>query len=217
MTELDVESVTKRALVHDIAKPFEIMRKKRLSGPTLPAAYIPSAYEQLAPLLVELGFDRALSEYIAFAGQETGHSSLSKFITVKNRKVKLASGMFEAKIVHLIDDMTFTSIPKPGERPITAFLEPWPRMLAAGFPVQYPWLWTKGLALGKDKSISECATNAVPDDAMLIGHYADLQVFVSEAICKEFAKLLGLSREPVKQILSLLNRAALSNDLYTLQ
>lgn len=82
--------------------------------------------------------------------------------------------------------MTFTSNPKDGSRPITAFQICWERMLASQFIEKYFFLWTEGLIHdGKGSITSVRDLNQIPEGQSLIGDYAQLQVLVANSISRE--------------------------------
>jgi hypothetical protein len=188
----DASQIVQRALVHDINKPYEIMRKNYKSSGVVDAeVYSQSAYQQLEPLLKASGISNQIAQYLVNAGTETGHNSLRTFIDLQeDNTYKLKPGMLAEKIVHLADDMTWTSNPTAG-RPVTLFLKAWDRMLAAGFIEKYPWLWHKGLAVDAEKSITEVAdVQLAPQDHSILGSYAHLQVNVAFMIARELQVLI---------------------------
>ncbi|MCI5064412.1 hypothetical protein MRY87_01660 [bacterium] len=207
--ELDL--IVERALVHDITKPYEIMRRNAKNAGLVTEVYSTSAYQQLQPLLEQIGISSELAEYLVDAGSETGHNSLKDFLAVEDGAVTgLISGHLPEKIVHLADDMTYTSTPMfRGEKVVTVFLPPWERMLAARFMEKYPsWMWTEGLAITPGGTIVQVPdVHAPPSDVTVIGHYAALQVEVSGAISHEFQLMLDpkSTQEPEQFIKDLIN------------
>jgi len=203
--------IVERGLVHDVSKPFEVMRRDaRRSGLIGDDAYSISAYEKLRPLLVENGFRPDTAAYIAGAGSETGHNSLKDFVLAgPEGTIRLIEGAIPEKIVHLADDMTFTSMPlKEGEEPVTMFLTPWERMLASRFIEKYPWLWKEGLGRLEDGALAPIkdVNNPAPG-VLVLGDYASLQVQVAAAICRELQLYLapGSGEEPERFIKRLIS------------
>ncbi len=192
ITEEDAHWITERALVHDLNKPFEIMRRNAQKVGLAEDVYSVSAYEKLKPLLDEAGIPPELSEYLIKAGAETGHNSLKTFIIAGPDGFEgLVRGMVSEKIVHLADDMTFTSNPKDGQRPITVFLTCWERMLASQFIEKYPSLWNEGLVASDDGSITGVRDlKQIPEGHKVIGDYAELQVRVANTIARELQLLV---------------------------
>lgn len=193
MRDEDARGIAERALVHDLNKPFEIMRRDAQKVGLAEDVYSVSAYAKLEPLLKQAGISSELSEYIVKAGTETGHNSLSTFIVAgPNGYEGLKSGMLAEKIVHLADDMTFTNNPKEGQRPITAFMTCWERMLMLQFVEKYPFLWTEGLVLTAEGMITAVKDlTRIPEGHLSIGNYASLQVRVANSIAKELQILLN--------------------------
>ncbi len=192
----DADYVIERALVHDLNKPYEIIRRKAKGMDVPEEVYSASAYDKLEPLLLELGVSEEMVSYLVHAGKETGHNSLKDFLALGEGGVTgITRDMIAEKIVHLADDMTFTSTPqKEGQEPVTAFLTPKDRMYASGFIEKYLWMWKEGL--GVDDSGTICVVDDVrlPNEGItVLGHYANLQVQVSHAIAREFQLYLDPS------------------------
>lgn len=189
--------ICERALVHDLNKPFEIMRKWASKAGLADDVYSVSAYEKLRPLLIEAGVSEALTEYLVRAGSETGHNSLKDFIIIGPDGYQgLVAGKVAEKIVHLADDMTFTNNPKEGQASITCFLTPWERMLASQFIEKYPFLWEEGLALdGEGSIVAVSNVNSLQEGQRLIGNYAQLQVQVANSIARELQLFIDPSSQ----------------------
>ncbi|MCB0334261.1 MAG: hypothetical protein KDD55_12220 [Bdellovibrionales bacterium] len=192
----DADYVIERALVHDLNKPYEIMRRKAM-GPDVPKeVYSESAYEKLEPLLLEMGISEEMVAYLVTAGKETGHNSLKDFIALGEGGVTgIVEGRIAEKVVHLADDMTFTSTPtKEGQEPVTAFLTPKERIYASGFIEKYLWMWKEGLGVDESGTICEVADVNSPEDGITpLGNYANLQVQVAQAIARELMLNLGVT------------------------
>jgi hypothetical protein len=192
LTEDDARLITERALVHDLNKPFEIMRRNAQKNGFTEDVYSISAYEKLQPLLIETGIEASLSEYLVNAGAETGHNSLRMFIKAgPNGYDGLAQGMIAEKIVHLADDMTFTNHPKEGQSAVTVYMTCDERMIASHFHEKYPFLWSEGLVARQGGEILPVKDLSTIDEGLkVIGSYADLQVKVANAIARELQLLL---------------------------
>lgn len=183
----EVRGITERALVHDLNKPFEIMRREAKKAQLLDEVYSVSAYEELKPLLTKAGISEEVSEYLVQAGSETGHNSLRAFIVAGPNGIEgLVSGMLAEKIVHLSDDMTFTSRPADGHHPVSVFLTCRDRMLESRSAEIYPSLCTRGLGVDSVGSIVPILDlNEVKDGHSVLGTYAELQPLVANLIARE--------------------------------
>lgn len=183
--------VTSRALVHDANKRIEIMRRNAVREGAIDDAYSPRAYETIKPILQAQGIDQELVDYMAGSGKETGHLSIRDFLALPDGIPSLVPDRFAEKIIHLADDMTSTSIPLPGERPLTVYLTPWERMVASDFPNRYPFLWKEGLAFDTQGVVA-----VVPDIAQAepnlsyVRSYAYWQPWVSNEICQEIQSIV---------------------------
>jgi hypothetical protein len=193
LTKNEATASVERGLTHDVNKPYEIMRRNYMKAlGNVAAAYTPSAYETIRPQLEAQGISSELIEYIALAGKETGHGSLSNFLTPTDGIPSLASGNWMEKIIHLADDMTSTSIPEEGEKPKTLFLTPWERMITSDFSQRYGWMWKEGLGydekVGKFVAVKDFEN---PEEGIIHArHYAFWQAFVSRGIAREIQQLL---------------------------
>lgn len=185
------ELATSRALVHDSNKRIEIMRRNAVREGVIDDAYSPKAYDTIRLVLQSQRIDQELVAYIAGAGKETGYLSIRDFLILSEGRPSLIPDRFLEKIIHLADDMTSTSTPLPGERPLTVYLTPWERMVASDFPNRYPFLWREGLAFDTQGAIT-----VVPDIAQAesnlsyVRSYAYWQPYVSNEICREIQSIV---------------------------
>ena len=186
-----LDLIIQRSLVHDLSKPYEIMRRKACEAGLTSDVYSVAAYEKLAPLLEELGVPKSLAEYLTNAGSETGHNSLAGFLRCDKKEITgLVADRLPDKVIHLADDMTWTGNPRTG-RPTSAFFTCWERMLVSGFPEKYPFLWKEGLVLTASGEIQPTSDiNKIPKGQHLLGHYTHIQVLVANLICQELQQLL---------------------------
>lgn len=187
----DLDYAIERALLHDITKPYEIMlRDAQLSGFVF-GLRSTNADNQLQLIMQKMGFKADDMNYILTAGSETGHDSLKDFLVINGHNIDLVNDRFVEKVVHLADDMTYTSIPPndKAETATTLFLTPEERMSASRFSEQYPWLWKSGLACTAGGKIVhvEDTSNCQPELRSL-GDYAFLQIKVARAIAREFQR-----------------------------
>lgn len=191
LTEAEVDQLAVRGLVHDANKRIEIFRRKAVKAGVIEDAYSPKAYETIRPILQAQGIDQESIEYMAQAGSETSHLSLKDFLILDDGMPTLTPGKLIDKLIHLADDMTHTSIPAEGERPLTIYLTPWERMVASDFPTRYPFLWKEGLGFNPDGQIITISDIATADKKMRwVRNYAYWQVFISNGICQEIQGII---------------------------
>lgn len=191
LTVAEAEIVTSRALVHDANKRIEIMRRNAVREGVVDEAYTPKAYDTIKPILEARGVNPELVNYMVNAGKETGHLSIQDFLMLADGIPALVPNRMAKKIIHLADDMTSTSIPNPGERPLTVYLTTWERMIASEFPKRYPFLWKEGLAFDNDgKVIAIQNIESADRSQRWIRSYAYWQPSVSNEICREIQFLI---------------------------
>lgn len=182
-----VDTIIERALIHDLTKPYEIMRRDAQREGMKEDAYSTSAYEQLLPKLKEIGVTDEISQYLVNAGKETGHNSIAQFLEVgAGGELKLIRGAIVEKVVHLADDMTCSAIPARGSEPVTTFLSCAERMEASQFVSRYPFLWKEGLSVNSRGEIRHVQKIDIQTQGELVlGSYAALQVRLAGLIAKE--------------------------------
>lgn len=208
----DLNQVIERALIHDLSKPYEIMQRDALGRGFVCELHSANAHNHLRAILQKIGFNTDDANYMVTAGSETGHDSLKDFIICAGqRSTDLVSGRIVEKVVHLADDMTFTSIPSNDkiETTTTLFLTPGERISASRFAEQYPGLWREGLALtaeGKIVHVEE-AGNCCPG-LWALGNYASIQIKVARAIAQEFQQAIdpGSKLDPEQYLKQLINK-----------
>jgi hypothetical protein len=188
------DKITSRALVHDASKAYEIMRKKAVREGAIVEAYSPKAYDTIKPLLEEKQVARDIIEYMANAGSETGHNSMSGFVAIspEGEPVLDTNRSLADMIVHLADDMTFTPIVNAGEKAPTSYLTVEERMEASDFPNRYAFLYQEGF--GFDKEGKPVNVNDVTQADPELNHvrtYADWQVWVADSIATHLAAEIG--------------------------
>ncbi len=206
----EADSATSRALVHDANKRLEVMRRNAVKEGVENEAYTPRAYETIRPILISQGVDPELVEYMVKAGEETGHLSIGGFLRLEDGIPSLKPGRLVDKIVHLADDMTSTSIPEKGERPLTVYLTPWERMVASEFPRRYPMLWEEGLAFGsQDEIVTLEDVSKASRNLRWIRNFAFWQPFTSNAICREILAIVDpeSKQRPEYFVKDLVNKA----------
>ncbi|MBI2018923.1 hypothetical protein HYS96_04450 [Candidatus Daviesbacteria bacterium] len=200
--------VTSRALVHDANKRIEIMRRNAVREGAVREAYTPQAYETIRPILTAQGIDPELVNYMAGAGKETAHLSIGDFLTLSDGIPSLVPNKMAEKIIHLADDMTSTSIPLSGKRPLTVYLTTWERMIASEFPTRYPFLWKEGLAFDPKGDVTPIQDiTMVTPNLRWPRNYAYWQPVVSNAICREIQAIIdpGNQQRPEYFVKALVN------------
>ncbi len=192
LSEQDAHWITAAALLHDANKSFEIMRRDAQRAGLIDDAYSVAAYDELGALLQAVGFAQDPAERLSKAGSEAGHNSLRLFIKAEpDGSWGLTPGLIREKVVHLADDMTFSSNPPYPHERFTAFMPCDERMRAAKCDEKYPFLWTEGLVRQRSGEIAAVKNiNAISADETLLGSYAELQVQVSRLISRELQHLI---------------------------
>lgn len=191
MSGEEVELATTHALVHGANKRLEVMRRNAVREGAIDDAYSPKAYETIRPILLTQGVSPELTEYMVRVGAETDSQSIKDFLMLQDGIPSLVPGRLVDKIIHLSDDMTSTSIPLPGERPLTFFLTPWERMVASEFPTRYPFMWKEGFAFDSEGNpvVLQDVAGAEPS-LRWVRNYAFWQPFTSNEICREIQAIV---------------------------
>lgn len=210
LTEQDIGWATVRGLVHDANKRLEILRRNAMRAGVIEDAYSPKAYDTIRPILLAQDVAADLVEYLARAGAETSHLSIPGFLELRDGLPSLVPERLVDKIIHLADDMTSTSIPQAGERPLTVYLTPWERMVASDFPNRYPYLWTEGLGFDPEGAIVLLKdTSEGERNLRWVRNYAYWQPWTSNEISKEIQALLNpeSTQKPEYFVKDLVNNA----------
>lgn len=186
--------IVRRALVHDVGKPFEIMRRNAVKSGVVEEAYNETAYAELEAHLVRAGLSPSMAEFITRAGSETGHLSLKNFIAANpSGDFELISSRLSDKVVHIADAMTYTSNPQGRTKVVAAYLTCWERMLATGSIEKYPFMWSNGLARRADGTLAVVSDITNIGEALdLVGSYAELHVRIASSIAAELTDLMEL-------------------------
>ncbi len=204
------KKIVARALVHDSAKRYEILRSKALKEGKIDDAYSPSAYETIRPILKNEGVPQDIIESMVHAGQETGHNSFASFVESKDGKTALKTDNNLAEmIVHLADDMTYSPIVEEGEKVETLFLTTEERMKASNFPERYPFLYKEGFGFDQNGNVVFIKDIAEKySDLIDVRTYADWQVWLAEQISAHLVSLMPVSERvenPQKYLKQLVN------------
>lgn len=200
----ELHYIVEQALTHDAAKRFEVMRKKAGVDP-----YSEEAYGTVQRILEERDVLERFAQSLAQSGRQTGHRSLKDFLALDStNKVKLIEGCLTDKIIHLADDITYTSM---GENPETRFLTFPERMQASRFRVKYPFLWTEGLAFdthGNVVEIKDIEKAVQGSNLKRVYPYIAYQAWVARQICKELKEMISpnSSQDPEEFVKNLINQ-----------
>lgn len=197
------------------------MRRKAVRAGAIDDAYSSKAYDSIKPLLEEKGIAPDIIAYMANAGSETGHNSFVDFLQVRDGAptLKTEDNLAEM-IVHLADDMTYTSIVQDGETADTYFLTAPERMEASNFPQRYPFLYNEGF--GFDQIGNPVFVKDVSQASSKISHvktYAQWQVWIAAEISNHLVNLMSPqtpvedSQEYIKQLVN--NNTLQQKSLYT--
>jgi len=186
LSTLEVDQIINRALIHDASKRFEIMRRHAFEEGLAEEVYTPKAYENIKLILETRGIDSELVDYMVDAGKETGELGLQLLLMLRYGIPGLVPDRLVEKIVYLADSMTSTSIPNPGEKPLTVFLTAWERIIASDFHNRYPRVWKAGLAFDTNDRVIAVEDIKLNDSTLRwCRNYAFWVPYVSNEICKE--------------------------------
>ena len=174
-----------RALLHDIAKPFEVLywRSGGEAG---------NAQQPREDLVRTLGHSipSYLLQLARTAGVEAGHSSFRHFLeTDSNLNIRLRPQMLAEKVVHLCDTFVSSSVPADGSPATTSLVTPGERAYRCEH--RYPFMSNGGLALRSNGDIVDVDDRyAIEAGSTFIGTYSEIQVFVAEQISLELQHFL---------------------------
>lgn len=212
-----IDTITRRALVHDAFKRFEVMRKKSMHKGVVADVYSHSAYEALSSILKSQGVPAEMVEYMSKAGTETGYLSLKDFISLEDGLPRLnAQNNLPEMIVHLADDMTYTSLAESGKSAETYYVTFAERVVLANFPLRYPFMYKEGFGFKKDDEV-ECVSNihTVHPDVRHVKSYVEWQVWVAKEISSYLVKKIfpeGAEEEPEHILRHVLNTSKKSSE-----
>lgn len=210
LTAEEALSVRERTLAHDLNKPTEVARRNAaLSGKFGGNAYSDEAYAAQAQILERAGVSPDMVQYIVTAGSETGHGSFKRFVTYHEGQLGVrVQGNWIAALVHLADDMAYSTKPQAkeqlGEPEVSAVVTPLDRMILSSFEsvrpkLGYPWMWKEGVGVNQSGDIVDVKDiHATPPGVMALGSYAYFQPQISRCICQEIKAIVAPTdpREP---------------------
>lgn len=202
---VNLDIITRRALLHDVGKPFELMRRDTRNDAH--SVYSHDAYGEVYRLLLNAGMSELDAETVVTSGVDAGHLSVRRFLYVdRNGDLRIIAGNVPGKIIHLADSLVLTTVPTDAKPSQTTLLTPRSRILSGEAKQRYPWLWDMGLGLDGDREIVE-----IPDirsshpGVSMIGSYAAVLAWAAKSISTEFVarcrlplvKPFALSPDPI--------------------
>ena len=194
LTKEQVRHTISRALLHDVAKPYEIMRLEAEKLGLVREVHGEKALSELSSMLQQAGVAPKLADAIAFTGEEAGHCAIKDFFDPSQAVLTLKPGNFTAKIIHLADGMTYTGRPLDGKRAPTAYLPFSKREEHSQLAQKYPYLYNRGLALNSENVFYEVHTDECSrEDITFVGTYIFLEQTLSTFVANELCYHLSLS------------------------
>lgn len=187
-----------RALIHDANKRFEIFRRKAREKGLPVEVYNKRAYDTMYEKVIENGLEinKSLAEYLKNAGKETGHSSLTDFVTLdENGEIALKRDLtIEEIIVHLSDDMTASPLPDKTKNSEIKFVTTEERMELGNFPNRYGFLYKEGFGFDKNNNpiiVKDAFEPQKTSDLKSLKTYAEWQRIIAAKICKQLQGMMG--------------------------
>lgn len=179
-----VDTITRRALVHDAFKRFEVMRKKSLDKGLITDVYSHGAGETPISIFEDQGVSAEMIEYISNTGTETGYLSLKDFILLEDGFLRLKTyNNLSEMIVHLADDMTYTPITTLAASAKTQYVTFSERVVLANFPERYPFMYTEGFGFTNDAEVELVSDiHAENSDISHVKSYIEWQSWVAREI-----------------------------------
>jgi hypothetical protein len=190
------KEIVDRALVHDANKRFEVFRRKAKAAGREVDIYTPSAYQTMYDKLKASGVDDQLMlEYIKRAGKETGHGSLTDFISLNEHgePVLKPTATLGEMVVHLADDSVASPLPGKTKNTETKLVTVGERMELGNFPARYPFLYKEGFgfdASGSPVIVKDVSSDFEIKDLRSVKTYAEWQPLVARLICEHFKDML---------------------------
>lgn len=188
-----LDYIIQRALMHDANKRFEVMRSKTdKKYPGTIDVYSPQAYEAISTILQNQGLNNEIANYLASAGKETGHNSMSMFVQIDNEGNVILNPdrTIADMIIHIADDMTFSPMDNPDT---TSFVTTSERMTLAEFPRRYPKLYTQGFGFDSNRNpkfVQDINNTDETQGLSTIRAYATWQRDVAKIISSHLQKLI---------------------------
>lgn len=211
------ERIIRSALVHDIGKPLEIMRRKAVEQEIIDDAYSRSAYLTVRERIAEQAdVTPELADYIAHAGEETGHISFPDFIELREGKLRLKTEDNIAEmIVHLADDMTYSPYSptmQAGETSKSYYVTVLEKQQLMDYPNRYAFLYTEGLGFDENGNVVSVKDISQPDPKLShVKSLAEWHLWIAAEIAKYLVGKIDstISKEDAEQSLKELVNASL--------
>lgn len=182
--------IVERALVHDIGKPLEIMRRKAVEQGIIDEAYSRSAYLAVREKVAkEADVTPELADYIAHAGEETGHISFPDFIELREGQLRLKTENNMAEmIVHLADDMTYSPYSptmQAGETSKSYYVTCSEKQRLMDYQNLYAFLYTEGLGFDENGNVVNVKNISQPDPNLShVKSLAEWHLWIAAEIAK---------------------------------
>lgn len=181
-----------RALIHDVAKPFELFRQRAFRTDRRSATRFAQP-EDIEQGLRSLHPPLEMIAYIAGAGNETGGDTLPSLLRSSAGAPYLISGELPRKIVHFVDNMTLTPFSASEKVSRSTFLTCAERLVAGNNHTRYPHMLTDMLVEHSDGSVELILDLVhVPEGARLLGSVFGGEIYAARLIAKELAAPYGL-------------------------
>ncbi len=181
-----------RALLHDGNKPLELSADLDPSTTEGRNTILSAIYETELHRLMHQGINEKTISAARQAWGETGPYSIRRLLVVEHdRSIRLIKGKLSSKLLHLADMMSYTSIPRGDDEPLSAILTPWERILTSQAQTKNSWLFEQGLGINPSGRIIAIRNALIPPRGVVsLGNYAILHVVVAELIAEELKQLI---------------------------
>jgi hypothetical protein len=180
------EQIIQSAILHDGDKRLEVMRKKAKKSWVEVDVYGEEWYRTIESIFSNAGVDSGILASIQTMVWMTGHNSLKKFLIMKDGKLQLnPERTISEMIVHLADDMTYSSYWSDGE--ITQYVSFEKRAELSKFSEKYGFLWQEGFSVSEENGIQEIKDGPQNWDDT-VKHFYDWQNVVFDMISNHIQK-----------------------------
>jgi|GEM_PF-1964968 len=204
----EIAPIVRRALLHDILKPFDIFLQKALrNGVVSEAAYYSeNVFSPIKSTLLAQNFNNEEAEaLINDYGWETNvRTCFQRFLYLnEGNKIEISSQDFGSALVHLADNMTCSPLPSslhedPQGSPAPAgtyFLTCWERCVVTDLDRRYPWATVSGFGFDQAKKPVHLEVwDYPPPGGFAVLPYHTLMVWFSHQIARHIETFHG--REP---------------------
>lgn len=186
VSEEQKDEIIKSAILHDGDKRIEVMRKKAKKAWVEIDVYWEEWYKTIETIFSDKGLDSGVFSTIQSMGGMTGHNSLKKFLIMKDGKIQLnPERTLTEMIVHIADDMTYSSSGEDGET--TQYVSFEKRAELSKFAEKYGFLWQEGFGVSEENGIQEIK-DVAQNWGDAVKHFYDWQNVVFDMICDHIQK-----------------------------